>query len=297
MNALLGITLCTSLFVGCGDSKGQPIEGSDANQDGTVGSLSAIPGIVLWLDAAKGVTANQASVVSWADQSGNHNDASQQDASWQPSLVATGINGLPVVHFTANAAPADGVSSYGNVLNIADSTTLQWGSDDYLIEVVTRYDNVPTATFSTDGATGYGTLYSKQTTNPALPATGVALFANTPAGDNANGTTAFSSVVEIAHGVTNTTTGFNDGTARLLGTQRTGGTSLALRVNATQTATATVTSIDVDEPATGVRLGASSDATTARLDGDIAEMIAVKGTISATDLTTLETYLTTKYGL
>jgi hypothetical protein len=182
-------------------------------------------------------------------------------------------------------------------LNIADSATLQWGSEDYLIEVVTRYDNMPTVTSATDRATGYGTFYSKQTQNPQLPAEGVAFFGNTPASDMAGGTTAFSSYVYVASGVTNAATGFNDGTARLLGTQRTGTTTLALRVNGAETATKTVQTMNVDEVGTGARIGASGDATIARLDGDIAEMIAVKGAISATDLATIESYLAAKYGL
>lgn len=288
------IIVCVPLFVACG-SNGHAIDGDAGTNDGSDpdGGIAAIPGVVLWLDAAKGVTTNQGKVTTWVDQSGNHNDASQQNANWQPSLVATGIDGLPSVHF--NAGPPEGTS--GTMLNIADSATLQWASGDYLIEVVTRYDNVPSATRTTEAAIGVGTLYSKQTQNPALPADGIALFGNTPASDNAGGTTAFSSFVYVSHGVINTTDGFNDGSARLLATQRTGGTILALRVNGVQAATATVPSMNVDETAVGARLGASGDATNARLDGDIAEMIAVKGTISATDLETLETYLTSKYGL
>jgi hypothetical protein len=270
-----------------------PTDGGNPLPDGGVAS---IPGVVLWLDAAQGVTSAAGKVSAWADQSGNHNDANQQNANWQPTLRATGIDGLPSVHFTEDAAPDGGVASYGNMMNVADSATLQWGTGDYLVEIVTRYDNVPSALPAGGAAVGYGTFYSKQSQGSAAIA-GVGFFGNTPSTATVAGTTAFSSFVDPAHGVSNTTLGFNDNTARLLATQRTGGTTLALRVNGAQTTTAPVPSTDVGETAVGVRIGASGDASTARLDGDIAEMIAVKGTISTADLSAIETYLITKYGL
>lgn len=298
---LLGISCAVLFCVACHssnkDSSDDDANSPDGSAAGSGADIANIPGVVLWLDAATGITANQGKVTAWADRSSSHNDATQQNANWQPTLVAAGIDGLPSVHFTATNPGGGNQGSYGTLLNIADSATLQWGSEDYLIEVVTRYDNAPTVTSATDRATGYGTFYSKQTQNPAAPAEGVAFFGNTPASDMAGGTTAFSSYVFVSDGVTNAATGFNDGTARLLGTQRTGATTLSLRVNGNETATKTVQAMNVDEVGIGARIGASGDATIARLDGDIAEMIAVKGPISATDLATLESYLTAKYGL
>jgi len=95
-------------------------------------------------------------------------------------------------------------------------------------------------------------------------AEGVAFYGNTPASDMAGGTTAFSSYVYVSHGVTDTATGFNDDVARLLGAQRTGATTLSLRVNGTQTATNTVPSMDVDEVGVGARIGASGPASSSR---------------------------------
>ena len=300
---LLGIS-CAALFcVACHSSNQNSGDDDDAgNPDGaTVGSgadVAAIPGVVLWLDAAKGVTANAGKVTAWADQSSSHNDANQQNANWQPTLVAAGIGGLPSVHFTATEPGGGNQGSYGTLLNIADSATLQWGSEDYLIEVVTRYDNMPTVTSATDRATGYGTLYSKQTQNPQLPAEGVAFFAQ-HAGLRHGGWHDGVLVVRVRR-VRRDERGTQASTmaaARLLGTQRTGTTTLALRVNGVETATETVQTMNVDEVGTGARIGASGDATIARLDGDIAEMIAVKGAITGTDLATIERYLTAKYGL
>ena len=49
--------------------------------------------LVVWLDAARGVTGSPVS--SWADQSGTGNNAAQALAGSQPALTAAGINGLP----------------------------------------------------------------------------------------------------------------------------------------------------------------------------------------------------------
>jgi hypothetical protein len=299
--SVLGISCAAWFCVACHSSNklsgDDDANGPDGSAAGSGSDVAAIPGVVLWLDAAKGVTETNGKVATWADQTTNHNDATQQNANWQPALVAAGIAGLPSVHFTATNPGTGNQGNNGTMLNIADSATLQWGSEDYLIEVVTRYDNAPSATIATERAIGYGTLYSKQSQNPQLPAEGVAFFANTPAGDTASGTTAFSSYVYVSHGVINSAQGFNDGVARLLGTQRVGATTLSLRVNGIEATTGTVPAMNVAEVGVGARIGASGDATLARLDGDIAEMIVVKGSIAATDLATIESYLTTKYGL
>ena len=46
-----------------------------------------------------------------------------------------------------------------------------------------------------------------------------------------------------------------------------------------------------------VLIGADYDATGLRLNGDIAEVLAVKGALGTSERTALEAYLTTKYGL
>jgi hypothetical protein len=270
---------------GTGHDSGPPDSGT-GHDAGTPFDVASVPGLALWLNASVGVTASGTSHVSvWADQSGNHNDASELDATYQPMLVASSIDHLPAVHFTASVGG-------GTMMTIADSSTLEWSTGDYLIAVVTRYDNRPSATPATEAAIGYGTLFSKQVNGG-----GVALFANTPASGGAAGSTAFSSYVSAMGGVSNTALGFNDGTARLLATARTMGTTLALRVNGSQTATGAVPSVDVDEPFVGARLGASGETLVQQLDGDIAEMIAVKGALAPGDLAGIEAYLMTKYGL
>jgi hypothetical protein len=56
-------------------------------------------GLQLWLKADAGATLNGSTVSSWADQSGNGNDAIQLDAPRQPLLVRDGLHGLPVLRF------------------------------------------------------------------------------------------------------------------------------------------------------------------------------------------------------
>jgi hypothetical protein len=57
-------------------------------------------GLALWLRGDVGVTANASSNIStWADQSTNHNDATQGTVANQPLLVTNALNGKPVVRF------------------------------------------------------------------------------------------------------------------------------------------------------------------------------------------------------
>jgi len=55
-------------------------------------------GLVLWLDAGKGITATSG-VSKWEDQSGSGNHAVQATASYQPTYVEGELNDNPVVRF------------------------------------------------------------------------------------------------------------------------------------------------------------------------------------------------------
>jgi hypothetical protein len=56
-------------------------------------------GLHLWLRADAGIDTLNGTVSRWHDQSGNGNDAIQANASRQPLLVASALNGKPVVRF------------------------------------------------------------------------------------------------------------------------------------------------------------------------------------------------------
>jgi hypothetical protein len=85
-------------------------EGDDGDALGTEStgknSLTGVTAIdpatlspVLLLDANLGVTESGGKVSAWADQSGNGNDVAQADSDKQPTLVADGVNGEPVLRF------------------------------------------------------------------------------------------------------------------------------------------------------------------------------------------------------
>lgn len=237
------------------------------------GSISSISGLVLWLDAAKGVTTSVSDITAWADQSSQSNGAVGGTST--PTLVSSSINSLPAAHFDAGSA---------QFLSIADATSLQWGTGDFFIAVVAKFDNDPNDSFSA----GIGAFYTK-----LGPSSGLLFFAN----DFQFPTTVvagLSNLEDPTPTLIDYAASYNDGTARLYVVQRSSGTEY-LRVNGSQVATST-SSIDVTESGHDVFIGTMEQGDAA-LDGDIAEIIAVKGTLSSSDRSTIESYLGSKYGL
>lgn len=69
-------------------------------------SPTDIAGCELWLDAEQGITKDGSNYVStWADMSGNGNDAAQGTGDYQPLWVDATLNGKPVIRF-------DGLNDY-----------------------------------------------------------------------------------------------------------------------------------------------------------------------------------------
>ena len=262
---------------------------TDAGSDGTTSvdastfSVAKVPGLALWLDANKGVTQAAGKVSGWANQSGNNNNAAQSTSGNRPGFTASAINSLPGVHF-------DAAVQGGTFMTIVDSATLSWSTGDYLMAVVVRYTNDPTANFSSRGA-----LYFKQGQNPS---NGPLLYANAFNGQTT--TSGFSTYMSnnAIDRLVSTGTGYNDNKGHLFVAHR-GGTTLDLRHNGAADGTKAVTAIDVSAPSIDVMIGAmpGNGFTQNRLTGDIAEVIAVKGAISSGDLTGIEGYLKSKYGL
>jgi hypothetical protein len=251
---------------------------ADAKTDAGDGGgfvVTSISGLVLWLDAAKGVTTSAGSITAWADQSGQSNNAAAGTAT--PTLVSSSINSLPAAHFVASS------SQY---VYVADATSLQFGTGDFYIAVVSKFDNDPTSGIST----GIGAFYTKLGMG-----SGLLFFAN----DYDYSASTFAAGLcnledptptEVQYAAT-----YNDGTARLYVVQRVSGTE-TLRVNASQVASSS-SAIDVSESGAEVDIGLMSTSSAAALDGDIAEVVAISGTLSSTDRSNLESYLTSKYGL
>lgn len=78
-----------------------------------------LPGLVLWLDAARGVTPGTADVAvsAWADESGSGNDADQPTVGKRPVYKTTAFNGFPTLQFS---------STNDENLEIADASLLDF---------------------------------------------------------------------------------------------------------------------------------------------------------------------------
>jgi hypothetical protein len=228
----------------------------------------------LWLDAAKGVTTNNTNITGWADQSSQKNDATGGTPT--PTLASSSINALPAAHFVATSA---------QYVTIADAASLQFGTGDFFIAVVAKFDNNPNGTIQT----AIGTLYTKLGTG-----SGLLFFANDYSYTNQTFAAGLSNLEDPTPTEVEYLASYNDSTARLYVVQR-ASASEYLRVNGSQVASST-SSVDVSESGNAVEIGYMTSGFAA-LDGDIAEVIAVKGTLASGDRTTIESYLQSKYGL
>lgn len=262
-----------------------------ADTDAAAFEIKNISGLVLWLDGSLGIVQSASRVSTWADQSGNGNHAAQGTAGLQPAYVATGIGGLPCVHF-------DAASQTGQVLVVPDSMSLQFGIGDFLLEVVARYDNAPTAMPTIERAAG--AFYAKANFKSA-DEEGIFFWGNTAASQPVH--TNLQAQVSVAWNLASSNDSYNDATGRVIGLRRTG-SILELRASGAAVGSSTYTkmSIDVSAPGIPLNIGATGgqgypEASLSRLDGDICEVIAVKGSISANDLSGIEKYLAAKYKL
>jgi hypothetical protein len=236
-----------------------------------VGSVEA-GGLVLWLNAEKGVTGT-ANVSAWADQSGNGNNFSQAAGANQPSLTGNAVNGHSALQFTANG------DSFLEEEPL--STTLTFGTGDYEVMEVVAYDNTP----ANEQSKGYACLWVSSPTQ--------GIFANNPSVPNA------SLYVQMAGtSIASAATTFNDAAYHRLGARRKG-TVLEARADGVVAMTAITGTQDVTAGSIGAFIGGRVPAEGANqaLNGHIAEVVAVKGTVSDADAALLETYFKTKYGL
>ncbi len=258
-------------------------------------NVSVGAGLVLWLDSTTGLIptedagADAGTYLFWADQSGNGNNATSVGAS---TVVDAALGGMPVVRF-------NGSSDY---LIVADSPSLEFGTGDFLIAEVAQH------TTPTDAGVGYGFLFSKQDEVHA-PYLGPALIANT-------GLLTSGIQAQVASGtgsVFSGLTGYNNGTPFYVTMHRFAVTSdagaeaaalatLNLRIGGADAGAATgagyadnVSAGDGGAGSWPLYIGGNNQKQDVR--GDIAEVIAIKGSIADADLASLEAYLKAKYGL
>jgi hypothetical protein len=222
------------------------------------------PAMALWLKADAGVIPDGSGYVSqWNDQSGNDNNFV---AGIPPLLVNNEINGLPVLRF-------DGLSTY---MYAASSPSLAI-TDDMAIIAVVNFSSL------TSGGTR-GMIVSKTSLNQPAPydyyvrSSAVQFYRGN---GSVNGLSAGASVPSI--GVPHVLNVVMQGTTvthRLDGRPNGGG----------------VLSTTIADAGNPVFIGSRQDNVN-HLDGDLAELIILNGSLSSNDLVSIENYLGAKYNL
>jgi len=236
-----------------------------------------IPGTVLWLDAARGVERNGEHVTRWVDQSEAGNHAVARSERSAPAFVEVALNGEPALLF-------DGQGQY---LMISDASSLQFGSGDFTLAAVLSH------TTHLDTAWGYGCIVSKQ--EPTGGFVGASLWGNS---ENRTGQLMGQLVYHEQHVLT-AAQDLNDGRPLVVLLQRrttSSGTRLLLRVNRSEARSTPRAATDVSALGSNLHIGGTPDARQALL-GNIAELVAIKGPLSAADTEALEAYLFAKYDL
>ena len=243
-------------------------------------SPGMLAGLALWLDGTRGLSHvdGGGGGLTWADQSGQHNDATSMGT---PAIHSRAIGGNPAVHF-------DG-SSY---LVVADRASLQFSTGDAFIALVAAQ------TTPTTGFFGYGVFYAKQVADRA-PYLGITLVANSNVAPAVGAI--WSQVALQAGGYVETSEAdFNGGQPICVTVHRStvaNGATLAVRVNGSMVAANTGPGYAVDLSAIGYPAFIGGTPPGQNLLGDIAEVIAVGGPVSDLDVAGIEAYLIQKYSL
>jgi hypothetical protein len=311
--ALLALSLCGALLVveacggnnaaigdgpsegGAGSSGGPGGEGGPGDDGAAIpvdGSRDAAPAftpaslgsrLVLWLDAAKGVGlvdgGRDASVISsWADQSMAKNDVVQANLALAPELNAAtsegGVGGLPAVAFRAPER-----------ISAPSTASLSWGTGDFAMFVVFRTTTAVAAFIIGK----YDTVF---------PYPGPNLYLNYFA--PGIGFNRMAAREDTNHYTLSAEGGTTDGRPHVAAMRR-DAAKHELRIDG----------VSYLNPDGGVPDGGAVDVSAANgsfdvgcrstgvycFDGDIAEVIGLKGTVSDAEIIELETYLRTKYGI
>jgi hypothetical protein len=260
-------------YYGRGYRNGPPAvvaAGGECDPSAASWSLDALPGLVVWLDAAD---APQGYVQAWRDRSPAGNDARQPEPAYRPVRADGAIGGFPAVRFDGRRT----------LLEIADAPSLEWAFDDYAVLVVAR--------FSVSLGTTYQMLFQKVTTT--APWDGPSLYVN--GAKPSQGTTATAQMSQYAFA---TTAHDRLDDAPHVFVSRRVGPNLEVRVDGTpEGATVLATPIDVSAPRRPVQIGQNGDHRPGfqALEGDVAEVVAVRGVLPDDQLRAVECYLTVKY--
>jgi uncharacterized protein (DUF2141 family) len=254
-----------------GGISGMIIRGTSST--GSPPAPSEIPaaGLRLWLRADAGITASASgAVTAWADQSGSNNNAVQATESKAPKLVASALNGKPVLRF-------DGVDDY---LDVAQAASLAITGDIASFFVV-KFDDFATFRAVWGKTAGPGGNLPAPTDYYTVPNTGV------PRLYRGDGTSTSLGFVDATKGVT-------VGSYQIVGFAQQGPTLthyLAGQANGSGQLTA-----KRGDGGKALKIGSREDFVT-KMKGDIAELVIYDRALSDAERTQLVDYLKNKYGL
>lgn len=230
-----------------------------------VSDLPDLANLKLWLKADQGITQTAGSISEWKDQSGNINNAVQPMAEFQPTLIASELNGKPVVRF-------DGVD---DDLAAASSPSLA-NTGDISSFFVVRFDDFDT----------YRTVWAKSDSNLprstdwyVQPGTALPLLYR-------GGSGGIQSVLSQ--------TALTGGEFAAVGFDM-GGTAVHHFLNGGLAGVGEITSLlqDTGRP---LYIGRRDDSVT-RMKGDVAEIIIYNSALSDEDRAKVFSYLGKKYGI
>jgi hypothetical protein len=242
--------------------------GAAGSAGGAAGGAAQPPlaGLTIWLQAGKGVTTADggAGVATWADQSGNGNDA-------------TSAGGTPVTQTTVNGHPALHFALFSSRMAVATGPGITWGSGPFLLELVFRHTT----------AVNQRPVFWVQFDPTTVNLDELLIAGNT-------GKTAQSDIfarVDTSLSTfdlpTNPAINYNDNSLHSIGLRRDNLDSFELLVDGTVAGTMS---------GSGVLTPSGFVTTIGSFDGDLLEVVGKNALVSDTDVATLETYFRTKYG-
>lgn len=253
---------------------------------------TSISGLVGWFDASDATTMYDATsggstvdagspIARWADKSGSGNHALQSTSGSRPTRRAAGLGGKPSVQFVADTA------DNGDWLGIASTSALN-GASGLGVFVVYLTASVGVNRGLVGKWPGPG-----EETAPAwlLGYTGTATGATTATHLMHNGTSAASAA---------TTSNFNDGSPRLLGLVNTSA-GLQARMNGASQGTNSSTVAPSSGGTAGVVIGGycgySLASGQALMSAHISELLIYSATLTSQQVSDIEAYLMTKWGV
>ena len=243
----------------------------DEAEAGPSFDLASLPGLVLWLDAGRGITLDPARsgvVTGWAAQSPKGNDFVAPSLDMGVLLARGAVGGLPAVQF----------GQPPNMMMTSDkqrAAAFPSGTGDYLIEVVAKW-------MMTTPGNDVDLFQS------GVSGSGPGCFVAALDGRIVAGLRDGSSPTLLDAKSTDAT--FNDGAFRVVGVRR-AATSLEVRVNgaAADSMIDPTVGADIRVPNVG-QLGTGEGLS-------IAEVVVIVGPTSEDDTERLEAHLAEKYGL